>query len=345
MRYRTLGGTGIEVSTHCLGAMMFGAVGNPDHDDCVRIVHHALDHGINFVDTADMYSAGESETIVGKALKGRRDDVVLATKVHFPLGEGRNRSGNSRRWITRAVEDSLRRLGTDWIDLYQIHRPDHTTDIEETLWVLSDLVSAGKIRAFGCSAFPAEDIVEAYHVSDRRGYGRFRSNQPPYSMMARGIERSILPTCRRLGMGVLTYSPLAFGFLSGKIRKNQPLDLSARAALTPDRFDPALPANAAKYDAVEQLVEVADGIGVSLPELAMAFVTTHPAVTSVIAGPRTMEQLEGLLKAADLTLDDKTLDRIDEITQPGTDLYRADAAWQPQSLTDPTQRRRPLPDR
>ena len=345
MRYRTLGGTGIEVSTHCLGAMMFGAVGNPDHDDCVRIVHHALDQGINFVDTADMYSAGESETIVGKALKGRRDDVVLATKVHFPLGEGRNRSGNSRRWITRAVEDSLRRLGTDWIDLYQIHRPDHTTDIEETLWVLSDLVSAGKIRAFGCSAFPAEDIVEAYHVSDRRGYGRFRSNQPPYSMMARGIERSILPTCRRLGMGVLTYSPLAFGFLSGKIRKNQPLDLSARAALAPDRFDPALPANAAKYDAVEQLVEVADGIGVSLPELAMAFVTTHPAVTSVIAGPRTMDQLEGLLKAADLTLDDKTLDRIDEITPPGTDLYRADAAWQPQSLTDPTQRRRPLPDR
>jgi aryl-alcohol dehydrogenase-like predicted oxidoreductase len=345
MRYRTLGGTGIEVSTHCLGAMMFGAVGNPDHDECVRIIHAALDQGINFVDTADMYSAGESEVIVGKALKDRRDDVVLATKVHFPFTEGRNRSGNSRRWITRAVDDSLRRLGTDWIDLYQIHRPDHTTDIEETLWVLSDLVSAGKIRAFGCSAFPAEDIVEAYHVADRRGYGRFRTNQPPYSMLARGIERSVLPTCRRLGMGVLTYSPLAFGFLSGKIRKDQPLDQSARATLAPDRFDPTLPANAAKYEAVEQLVEVADGIGVTLPELAMAFVTTHPAVTSVIAGPRTMDQLEGLLKAADLTLDDKTLDRIDEITPPGTDHFRADAAWQPQSLTDLTQRRRPLTDR
>jgi aryl-alcohol dehydrogenase-like predicted oxidoreductase len=325
--------------------MMFGAVGNPDHDDCVRIIHHALDQGINFVDTADMYSTGESETIVGKALEGRRDDVVLATKVHFPLAEGRNRSGNSRRWITRAVEDSLRRLGTDRIDLYQVHRPDHTTDIEETLWVLSDLVTAGKIRAFGCSAFPAEDIVEAYHVSDRRGYGRFRTNQPPYSMMARGIERSVLPTCRRLGMGVLTYSPLAFGFLSGKVRRNQPLDLSARATLAPDRFDPASPANTAKYDAVEQLIEVADGIGTSLPELAMAFVTTHPAITSVISGPRTMEQLEGLLKAADLTLDDKTLDRIDEIVPPGTDLYRADAAWQPRSLTDITQRRRPPADR
>ena len=345
MRYRMLGGTGIEVSTHCLGAMMFGAVGNPDHDECIRIIHAALDQGINFVDTADMYSAGESETIVGKALKDRRDDVVLATKVHFPFTEGRNRSGNSRRWITRAVDDSLRRLGTDWIDLYQIHRPDHTTDIEETLWVLSDLVSAGKIRAFGCSAFPAEDIVEAYHVADHRGYGRFRTNQPTYSMLARGIERSVLPTCRRLGMGVLTYSPLAFGFLSGKVRKDKPLELSARASLAPERFDQTLPANAVKYDAVEQLIEVADGIGTSLPELALAFVTSHPAVTSVIAGPRTMEQLEGLLKAADLTLDDKTLDRIDEIVPPGTDLYRADMAWQPQSLADITQRRRALSDR
>ncbi|MFG1911049.1 aldo/keto reductase [Kribbella sp. NPDC048928] len=345
MRYRTLGATGIEVSTHCLGAMMFGAVGNPDHDDCIRIIHAALDRGINFVDTADMYSAGESEEIVGKALKDRRDDVVLATKVHFPLTEGRNRSGNSRRWITRAVDDSLRRLGTDWIDLYQVHRPDHTTDIEETLWVLSDLVSAGKIRAFGCSAFPAEDIVEAYHVSGDRGYGRFRTNQPPYSMLARGIERSVLPTCRRLGMGVLTYSPLAFGFLSGKIRRNGSLDGSARAALAPARFDPALPANAAKYDAVEQLVEVADGIGTTLPELALAFVTSHPAVTSVISGPRTMEQLEGLVTAADLTLDDKTLDRIDEIVAPGTDTYQVDGVWQPQSLTNLTQRRRLVSDR
>ena len=273
--------------------------------------------------------------------------MVLATKVHFPLHDGsRNRSGNSRRWITRAVEDSLRRLDTDWIDVYQVHRPDYTTDIEETLWVLTDLVSAGKVRAFGCSTFPAEDIVEAYHVSERRRYGRFRTEQPPYSMIGRGVERSVLPTCQRLGMGVLTWSPLAFGFLSGKIRKNQPIDLtSGRAAIAPHRFDPSLPANAAKYDAVERLIEVAEGIGVSLPELAMAFVTTHPAVTSVISGPRTMEQLDGLLKAADLTLDDSTLDRIDEIVPPGTDLWDTDAAWRPPSLTDPTTRRRPLTDR
>ncbi|MEU4193274.1 aldo/keto reductase [Kribbella sp. NPDC026611] len=348
MHYRTLGGTGIEVSAHCLGAMMFGAAGNPDHDDSIRIIHTALDQGINFVDTADMYSTGESEEIVGKALKGRRDDVVLATKGHFPLDDEnvRNRRGNSRRWLTRAVEDSLRRLDTDWIDLYQVHRPDHSTDIEETLWALTDLVSAGKIRAFGCSAFPAEDIVEAHHVSETRGYGRFRTNQPVYSMLARGIERSILPICRRLGMGVLTYSPLAFGFLSGKIRKGQPIDLtSGRAALAPYRFDPTIPGNAAKYDALEQLIEVAEDLGVTLPELALAFVTTHPAVTSVIAGPRTMEQLTGLLKAADLALDDETLDRIDKIVPPGTDLYPAVAAAEPPSLTDIAQRRRLYADR
>ncbi|GAB2677967.1 aldo/keto reductase [Kribbella swartbergensis] len=347
MRYRTLGGTGIEVSAHCLGTMMFGAVGNPDHADCIRIIHAALDQGINFVDTADMYSRGESEEIVGKALKGRRDDVVLATKVHFPLEDGtRNRSGNSRRWIVQEVENSLRRLGTDWIDLYQIHRPDYSTDIEETLWVLTDLVSQGKIRAFGSSTFPAEDIVNAYHVAERRGYGKFRTEQPPYSLISRGIERSLLPTTQRLGIGVLTWSPLASGFLSGKVRKNQPVDLTTgRAAITPFRFDPSIPGNAAKFDAVEQLIEVAEGIGRTLPELALAFVTTHPAVTSVISGPRTMEQLEGLLKAAEVTLDDATLDRIDEIVPPGTDLYQPDGAWRPPSLTTPALRRRPVADR
>src|SRR6478672_3662109 len=249
MRYRVLGGTGLEVSVHCLGTMMFGAVGNPDHEECIRITHAALDEGINFVDTADMYSAGESEVIVGKALRGRRDDVVLATKVHFPVGaEGPNHGGNSRRWIIREVEESLRRLQTDWIDVYQVHRPDHRTDIEETLSVLTDLVQQGKIRAFGCSTFPAEDIVEAHHVSETRRLGRFRTEQPPYSLLARGIERSVLPVARKYGMGVLTWSPLAFGFLSGKFRKDQGVDLSAgRPALNPARFDPSLPGNAAKY--------------------------------------------------------------------------------------------------
>jgi aryl-alcohol dehydrogenase-like predicted oxidoreductase len=346
MRYRTLGGTGIEVSVHCLGTMMFGAVGNPDHEDSIRIIHAALDQGINFVDTADMYSAGESEEIVGKALKGRRDDVVLATKVHFQMGEGHNRSGNSRRWILKEVEESLRRLDTDWIDLYQVHRPDHTTDIEETLSALSDLVRAGKIRAFGCSSFPAEEIVEAHHVAERRALGRFRTEQPPYSIIARGIETSVLPTCRRLGMGVLTWSPLASGFLSGKVRKDQPVDLSTgRAALAPGRFDPTIPANAAKFEAVEKLAGLAESIGCSLPELALAFVATHPAVTSVIIGPRTMEHLDGLLKGAALSLDDETLDRIDEIVPPGSDLYTADGVWRPHVLTDAGQRRRPIADR
>ena len=342
MNIRTLGLTGIQVSTYCLGTMMFGSAGNPDHDDCIKIIHTALDHGINFVDTADMYSAGESEEIVGKALAGRRDDVVLAAKVHFLMGNGPNRSGNSRRWIMAAVEASLRRLRTDWIDLYQIHRPDASTDIEETLSALTDLVRAGKIRAFGCSTFPAEEIVEAYHVSERRGLLRFRSEQPPYSMLARGIEADVLPVCQRLGMGVLTWSPLAWGFLSGKYRRGADVDLSAgRPALAPHRFDPALPANAAKYDAVERLTEVAADTGCALPQLAVAFAAAHPAVSSVILGPRTMPQLTDLLAGASLVLDDKTLDRIDEIVPPGTNVYDPNEYGRPAALTDPGLRRRP----
>jgi aryl-alcohol dehydrogenase-like predicted oxidoreductase len=346
MRYRTLGGTGIQVSVHCLGAMMFGAVGNADHDDCVRIIRAALDQGINFVDTADMYSAGESEEIVGQALRGRRDDVVLATKAHFPMGEGPNRSGNSRRWILSAVEASLTRLRTDWIDLYQVHRPDHTTDIEETLWVLSDLVRQGKIRTFGRSTFPAEEIVEAQWVAERRGLGRLRTEQPPYSLLARGIEASVLPVCQRYRMGVLVWSPLASGFLSGRYRKGQPVDLSTgRPALNPERFDPSIPQNAAKLEAVEQLAELARDAGCSLPQLAVAFTVAHPAVTSAIIGPRTMDHLDGLLKGASLVLDDAILDRIDEIVPPGANLYHPDGAWRPPALSDATRRRRPLADR
>ncbi|MFJ2766243.1 aldo/keto reductase [Streptomyces sp. NPDC087300] len=342
MRHRVLGRTGIEVSPYCLGTMMFGFVGNPDHDECVRIIHAALDEGINFVDTADMYSAGESETIVGKALKGRRDDVVLATKVHFPMGEGPNRGGNSRRWIVREVEESLRRLGTEWIDLYQVHRPDDTTDIEETLSALTDLVHQGKIRAFGCSTFPADQIVEAHHVADRRGLHRFRTEQPPYSLLARGIEKHVLPVTERLGMGVMTWSPLASGFLTGRYRKDRALDLSSgRPTLTPGRFDPSEPLTAVKLAAVEELVAVADEVGCTLPELAVAFPLAHPAVTSVIIGPRTMDQLRDTLKGAAVTLDDAALDRIDAIVPPGTDLYPPDGAWTLPSLAAPELRRRP----
>jgi len=347
MRYRTLGGTGIEVSVHCLGAMMFGEIGNPDPEDCARIVHTALEHGINFIDTADMYSNGQSEEIVGQALRGRRDDVVLATKVHFPMGEGPNRSGNSRRWIVKAVEDSLRRLQTDWIDLYQIHRPDPKTDIEETLAALTDLVRAGKIRAFGSSTFRPEEIVEAYHVADRRGLYRFRTEQPPYSILTRGIEASVLPEARRLGMGVLTWSPLAFGFLSGKYRKGAPVDMTdRRPTFQPGRFDPELPENAAKYEAVEKLVALADDLGCTLPQLAVAFVAAHPGVTSVILGPRTGQQLEDLLKGADLLLDAAALDRIDEIVPPGVDLYDPTTGNRTRpALTDKALRRRPLDER
>ncbi|WP_132119766.1 aldo/keto reductase [Actinocrispum wychmicini] len=345
MRYRVLGGTGIEVSVHCLGTMMFGQIGNPDHDDCVRIIHAALDQGINFVDTADMYSAGESETIVGKALKDRRDDVVLATKVHFQMGEGPNRGGNSRRWIVQEVEASLKRLQTDWIDLYQIHRPDYTTDVEETLSTLTDLVHQGKIRAFGCSTFPADEIVNAYHVAERRGLMRFRTEQPPYSMLAREIERDVLPACRRYGMGVLVWGPLASGFLTGRYRKDQQADLSTgRPSITPHRFDPSLPENAAKLDAVEKLIDVATSVGCTLPELAMAFTVTHPAVTSAIIGPRTMEHLDSILKSATLTLDDATLDRIDEIVPPGTTMYDVGGLRDASVLTKHALRR-PVDDR
>jgi aryl-alcohol dehydrogenase-like predicted oxidoreductase len=341
MRMRTLGGTGIKVSPYCLGAMMFGAWGNRDHEDSIRIIHAALDGGINFVDTADMYSAGESEEIVGQALRGRRDDVVLATKAHSPMGEDPNMRGNSRRWIVREVENSLRRLQTDYIDLYQMHRPDPDTDIDETLSALSDLVRTGKVRAIGSSTFPAEQIVEAQWVADRRGHERFRCEQPPYSILVRGIEAGVLPTCQKYGMGVIVWSPLAGGWLTGRYRKETDVDMTrGRAQRLPLRFDPTLPGNQAKLAAVEELIKIAADAGRSLIHLALAFVTTHPAVTSAIIGPRTMDQLTDLLAGATVTLDDDILDRIDQIVPPGVTLNPADAGWQPPVLADPAARRR-----
>jgi aryl-alcohol dehydrogenase-like predicted oxidoreductase len=324
MRMRTLGGTGIKVSPYCLGAMMFGAWGNPDHEDSIRVIHAALDGGINFVDTADVYSAGESEEIVGKALRGRRDDVVLATKAHSPMGDDPNMRGNSRRWIVREVENSLRRLQTDYIDLYQMHRPDPDTDIDETLSALSDLVRSGKVRAIGSSTFPAEYIVEAQWVADRRGHARFRCEQPPYSILVRGIETAVLPTCEQYGMGVIVWSPLAGGWLTGRYRKDADIDMTTgRARRLPHRFDPSLPGNQAKLAAVEELIKVAADAGCSLTHLALAFVTAHQAVTSAIIGPRTMDQLTDLLAGASVTLDDAVLDRIDQIVPPGVNLNPA----------------------
>src|SRR3954452_6353333 len=328
IEHRPLGRTGVQVSPLCLGAMMFGAWGEPDHDASIRVIHAALDAGLNFVDTADVYSRGESEEIVGEALKGRRDDVVLATKVHGTMGDDVNRRGNSRRWIMRAVEDSLRRLGTDWIDLYQIHRPEPDTDIEETLGALSDLVHQGKVRYVGSSTFPPSRVVEAQWAARERGLERFVTEQPPYSLLVRGVERDLLPTCARHGMGVIPWSPLAGGWLSGRWRAGREAPQSTRAQRLPGRFDLSLPANARKLEAVESLAQLAEEAGLTLVQLALAFVLRHPAVTAPIIGPRTMEHLESQLAALDVTLSDDVLDRIDEIVPPGVDVNPADAGYQ-----------------
>jgi aryl-alcohol dehydrogenase-like predicted oxidoreductase len=338
MELRPLGRTGVQVSKLCLGTMMFGAWGNTDHDASIRIIHRALDAGINFVDTADVYSAGESEEIVGKALMSRRDDVVLATKVSVPMDDDPNHRGNSRRWIIQEIENSLRRLGTDWIDLYQIHRADPNTDVDETLGALTDLVQQGKVRYIGSSSFSGGEIVEAQWTARDRNLQRFRTEQPPYSLLVRGIELDVLPTARRHGMGVLAYSPLAGGWLSGRWTADSSPASPARQRLAA-RFDMSLPENQRKLEATEQLAKVADDAGLSMIELAIAFVVNHPAVTSAIVGPRTMDQLESQLPAADAVLDPATLDRIDEIVQPGVNLNHADTSYGEQVL-QPALRRR-----
>jgi aryl-alcohol dehydrogenase-like predicted oxidoreductase len=340
MHYRTLGRTGMKVSPYALGAMMFGAsIGNPDHDDSARIIHKALDAGINFIDTADAYSRGESEDVVGKALKGRRDEVVLATKVGLPMGDGPNQRGGSRRWIMTEVENSLRRLQTDYIDLYQIHRPDPGTDIEETLAALSDLIHAGKVRAIGSSSMPASDIVEAQWVAERRGLERFRAEQPPYSILSRGIEAEVLPVAQRYGMGVVVWSPLAKGMLTGRIRKGQQTDLHRAAMLTSFSDERRL-------DVVEQIVPLAEEAGLRMTHLAMAFAIAHPGVTSALIGPRTMEQLDDLLAGIDVPLSDDILDRIDEIVPPGTNVGAPDqSVYVPPALQHPGLRRRPGSER
>jgi len=340
MQYRTLGRTGIKVSPYALGAMMFGAMANADHDDCQRIIHRALDAGINFVDTADRYSAGESEEIVGKALKGRRDRIVLATKVHAPMGEDPNQQGNSRRWIMQAVDHSLRRLQTDYIDLYQIHRPAPDTDIEETLSALTDLIRAGKVRAIGSSTFPVSEIVEAQWVAERRGLARFRTEQPPYSILDRGIETDMLPAAQRYGMGVMVWSPLSKGMLTGRYRKGQPMPDSLRAKVMPQQMS-----DERNLDAVEKLLPLAAEAGLSLTHMALGFVMAHPGVTSAILGPRTMAQLDDLLAGAEVRLGDDILDRIDQIVPPGTDVALNAAMYRPPAITTASLRRRPAGER
>jgi aryl-alcohol dehydrogenase-like predicted oxidoreductase len=320
--------------------MMFGSWGNTDHDASIEIIHRALDAGINFIDTADVYSQGESEEIVGKALAdGRRESVVLATKFHAPMGEDPNERGNSRRWIIREVENSLRRLQTDWIDLYQVHRPDVGTDIEETLSALTDLVRAGKIRYFGSSTFPAGQIVEAQWVARERHLERFKTEQPPYSMLVRGIEADVLGSCQRYGIAVIPWSPLAGGWLSGQYRTSGEIPRSRRAERLPARYDASLATNRVKLEAAEALALVAEEAGLSLIELAIAWVINHPAVTSAIIGPRTLEHLESQLPAADIKLDAAILDRIDEIVPPGVTLNPADQGYENPALAPAARRR------
>jgi aryl-alcohol dehydrogenase-like predicted oxidoreductase len=347
MEYRTLGSTGVRVSTHCLGAMMFGEWGNTDVDECVRIVHAALDGGINVVDTADVYSRGQSEEIVGRALRGRRDEVILATKVHGEMGPGQNERGNSRVWIAREIENSLRRLGTDHIDLYQIHRPEAETDVEETLGALTDLQRQGKVRYFGSSTFPGWQIVEAQWAAERRGLSRFRTEQPPYSIFVRHVEHDVLPVAQRYGMGVLVWSPLCRGWLTGRYRR-EAFDRSpdarasrgrARGGPVAAQFDESRPENQRKLDLVENLLKVAAEAGISLTHMAIAFTLAHPAVTSAIIGPRTLPQLEDLLRGADVRLDGATLDAIDAIVPPGTLVDENDRGFAPWWF-DPAARRR-----
>ncbi|WP_445519781.1 aldo/keto reductase [Streptomyces sp. NEAU-174] len=337
MQYRTLGRTGIKVSPYALGTLMFASVVNKaGHDDSIRVIHKALDAGINFVDTADAY--GDAEEVVGKALKGRRDSIVLATKVSRPMGEDPNQQGASRRWIMTAVENSLRRLQTDRIDLYQIHRVDPTTDVEETLSAFTDLIRSGKVRAIGSSTTPASDIVEAQWVAERRKLERFRTEQPPYSILNRGIEREVLPVAQRYGMGTLVWGPLAQGLLTGRVRKDQENTL-IRAGFVKHLNDER------RIDVVEQLISLAKEAGMPLTHLATAFTIAHPGVTSAIIGPRTMDHLDDLLAGLDVVLGDDLLDRIDEIVAPGTDIGTLDQNYMPPALETASLRRRPLGER
>jgi aryl-alcohol dehydrogenase-like predicted oxidoreductase len=346
VEYRRLGRTGVEVSVFCLGGAQFGTVASPDESACIHMIHEALDGGINCIDTADVYGNGRSEEIIGKALGDRRDEVVLATKFHNAMGPGVNDRGNSRRWIFRAIEESLRRLGTDHVDLYQAHRPDPSVDLEEMVGALTDLVREGKVRYVGTSTFPGHMLVEAQWASERRGLERIATEQPPYSIFARHVELDVFPVAQRHGMGVLVWSPLAGGWLTGKYRRGEDVPEESRAATFlsvspyfPARFDRTLPGNRAKLDRVEDLLVVAAEAGVSLTHMAMAFTLAHPAVTAAIIGPRTSEQLRHLLAGADVRLDQATLDAIDDVVPPGTILAEPDRGWTP-SWMSPEARRR-----
>ncbi|MEU3254244.1 aldo/keto reductase [Streptomyces sp. NPDC006997] len=339
MQYRTLGRTGVQVSTLALGAMNFGQIGRTTQEEATTLVDTALESGVNLIDTADWYGRGESEEMVGKAIAGRRDDIVLATKATMPMSDEPNHQGGSRRWVVTALENSLRRLGVDHVDLYQMHRWDPTTSDEETLAVLTDLQRAGKIRYFGSSTFPAYRIVQAQWAAREHRLSRYVTEQPSYSILQRGIEAHVLPVTQEYGLGVLAWSPLASGWLSGAVRRGRDIT-THRSGILPERFDTTLPANQARLDAVERLAGVADAAGLTMIQLALGFVTAHPGVTSALIGPRTPDHLRAQLAAADTVLPADVLDAVDEIVAPGTDLAAHEKFDTPPALLDPALRRR-----
>lgn len=346
MQWRVLGRSGVQVGAIGLGAMMFGPGGNADEDECVAMVHRALDAGVNLVDTADGYTRGHSERIVGRAVRGsRRDEVIIATKCYFPRGADPNRRGGSRRWILQACEESLRRLGTDRIDLYQLHRLDPRVDLEESLGALDDLVRAGKVISTGTSGVSAHDLVTCQWTATEAGFVRPVSEQSPYSVFVRAAERTLFPACLRHGVGVLVYGPLNGGWLTGKYRAGQPPPEGSRAA---QRFydggwwDRERPEVQRKLALVDQLDDLARDCGLRLADLALAFTLAHPAVTCALVGPRTPEQLESALAAADVRLDADVLDRIDELVEPGLDIDPTDLVVVDDAL-DVVNRRRPSP--
>ncbi len=335
MDYQRLGHSGLKVSRLCLGTMMFGRWGNTDHADCERIIHRALDEGITCIDTANRYCWGESEEIIGKALRGRRDSVVLATKVFMPGPGGALDRGTSRRHIMLQVEESLRRMGTDWIDLYQLHRNDRDTPLEETLGALNDLVRQGKVRYLGVSTGHAGDpvdiqisgwrMVESLWISERRGFERFISTQPPYSIFSRDVERDVFPVCERFGFGAIVWSPLEGGWLAGRYRKGQPAPPDSRATnetefgmFVRDNFDLSSERGQRRLAVVEELVKMADEVGTSLPAYAYAWTLRHPAVTAAIVGTLLMHHLDAGLAALSVRIPDEHLARIDALVAPGT---------------------------
>ncbi|WP_038343437.1 aldo/keto reductase [Acinetobacter sp. A47] len=341
MKYRYLGRTGLKVSELCLGTLMLGSWGKNNYESSELIIKKALNKGINYFDTADSYSNGESEKILGESLKKlkKRDNVIIATKVNTPMGADPNSRGSSRRWITKAVEDSLKRLQTDWIDIYQLHRPDPFTDIEETLSVLNDLVKQGKIRYFGTSTFPVSSLVEAQHITKDFNVISPSIEQPPYSILAREIENEVLPICSKYKIGVAVWSPLAGGWLSGKI-KNAADVITDRTKYWGNRYDMSQAKNQKKLEIVLRLNKICEEFNISLNHLAIAFTLNHPAVTSAIIGPRTLDHLDTLVDAVNLNLSVEILDMIDTVVEAGITVSEDDKGYISPAILNPSLRRR-----